>query len=144
MNRFHLHIAVTDLATSIRFYTALFQAEPTVLQADYAKWMLDDPRINLAISTRSAKTGVDHLGIQVESDEALEAIQARWSQTDQPLIQQEDAGCCYARSNKYWSVDPDGIAWEAFHTLSDIPVFGGDEKPGLEPPKSACCPSVSR
>lgn len=143
MNRFHLHIAVSDLEASIRFYTVLFKAEPGVVQMDYAKWMLEDPRINFAISTRSSKTGLDHLGLQVESDEALNEIQTRLNQTEQPVTRQENAGCCYARSDKYWSIDPDGIAWEAFHTLDNIPVFGDDNKPGMEPQTSACCPQTS-
>ncbi len=138
MKRFHIHLAVDNLDTNIQFYNALFQTEPSVHESDYAKWMLEDPRINFAISTRGRKAGLDHLGIQVESSEELEAVQQGLSAADLPVSAQKQASCCYAQSDKYWSVDPQGIAWEAFHTLHSIPLFGGDQVIALEP-TSACC-----
>lgn len=138
MKRFHIHIAVDDLEQSVRFYTALFQAEPTVLEADYAKWMLDDPRINFAISDRGRKPGLDHLGIQVDSEQELESVQQGLVSTHLPVAEQKQAACCYVQSNKYWTVDPQGIAWEAFHSLNAIPLFGADEVIQLEP-ASTCC-----
>lgn len=143
MKRFHVHLAVSNLEENIRFYSALFQSEPSVVQTDYAKWMLDDPRINFAISTRSLKTGLDHLGFQVESDEELDAVQNGLTSANVPVTSQDNAACCYAQSNKYWSIDPGGIAWEAFHTLDSIPVFGPDAKPEAEKKTSACCPASS-
>jgi len=124
MKRFHLHVAVADLTASIRFYSALFAAEPTVVKSDYAKWMLDDPRVNFAISQRGAKPGLDHLGVQVESEGELAEMHERLQAVDLPVDEQMGTACCYANSNKYWTVDPQGIAWEAYHTLNDIPVFG--------------------
>ncbi|MEX3935745.1 ArsI/CadI family heavy metal resistance metalloenzyme [Paraburkholderia phymatum] len=124
MKRFHLHVAVTDLTASIRFYSALFAAEPTVVKSDYAKWMLDDPRINFAISQRGAKPGLDHLGVQVENEAELAEMHDRLRGADLPIDEQMGTACCYANSNKYWTVDPQGIAWESYHTLSDIPMFG--------------------
>lgn len=140
MKRFHVHLAVADLDENIRFYSALFQAEPSVVEADYAKWMLDDPRVNFAISTRSATHGLDHLGLQVESGEELGAVQQGLAAAALPVSQQSQAACCYAKSDKYWTVDPTGLAWEAFHTLGTIPVFGTDTAPRPEPAASACCP----
>ncbi|BBL59846.1 ArsI/CadI family heavy metal resistance metalloenzyme [Methylomonas koyamae] len=146
MKRFHIHIAVDDLDANIHFYSGLFQAEPTVRHADYAKWMLDDPRINFAISQRGGKAGLDHLGIQVESAAELAAVQQALTAAALPVVEQKQAACCYAESDKYWSVDPQGIAWEAFHSLHSIPVFGADGVVTPEPagsccgPKSACSP----
>ena len=138
--RFHVHLAVESLEDSIRFYSALFQAEPAVRQADYAKWMLDDPKVNFAISARGRAPGLDHLGIQVDSDEELETVRQGLAAAAVPVVGQSQAACCYAQSNKYWSVDPQGIAWEAFHSLNSIPMFGADTAIRLEP-ASACCPS---
>lgn len=140
MKRFHIHIAVDDLEQNVRFYTALFQAEPTVLEADYAKWMLDDPLINFALSNRGRKPGLDHLGIQVDSDQALESVQQGLTAANLPIAAQKQAACCYAQSDKYWTADPQGIAWEAFHSLNAIPMFGADEVIQLEP-ASTCCNS---
>lgn len=141
MKRLHVHIAVERLEDSIRFYSAMFQAEPSVRQADYAKWMLDDPRVNFAISSQGAKTGLDHLGIQVESSDELEAVRAGLAAAALPLEAQKQAACCYAESDKYWTVDPQGIAWEAFHTLAAIPVFGRDKAIQIQPAKACCAPS---
>jgi catechol 2,3-dioxygenase-like lactoylglutathione lyase family enzyme len=127
MKRFHIHIAVEDLEQNIQFYNALFQSEPTLREADYAKWMLDDPRINFAISDRGRKPGLDHLGLQVESTAELESVQQVLAAAALPIAPQKQAACCYAQSDKYWTVDPQGIAWEAFHSLNAIPMFGEDE-----------------
>ena len=139
MKRFHVHVAVHDLKQSIRFYSALFGSNPSVEKGDYAKWMLDDPRVNFAISTRGGKTGLDHLGIQAENGEELEGIGSRLAQADVALLQQKDASCCYAKSDKYWTLDPQGVAWESFHTLDSVPTYGQDTRSRAEPAKSACC-----
>jgi catechol 2,3-dioxygenase-like lactoylglutathione lyase family enzyme len=141
MKRFHLHLAVDELEKNVRFYSNLFGAEPAVHKSDYAKWMLDDPRVNFAISTRGAKAGLDHLGIQVENDAELEEMHARLIAADATAVEHEDAACCYAQSNKYWVEDPQGIAWEAYHTLASIPVFGRKQLSGskIDTAASACC-----
>ena len=126
MRRFHVHISVEDLDASIRFYSSLFAVPPTVRQLDYAKWMLDDPRLNFAISQRGHAPGVNHLGLQTESGEELQRMKAHLEEADAGLVQQTAEACCYARSDKYWVTDPSGIAWETFHTLGSIPVFGED------------------
>lgn len=124
MKRFHVHVSVTDLARSIGFYSKLFGAEPSVVKPDYAKWMLDDPRVNFAISTRAGTAGLNHLGFQVESAEELQALRTRAQEADLAAVDEPGAACCYAQSDKHWIEDPQGIAWETFHTLGDIPVFG--------------------
>ena len=140
MKRFHVHVAVHDLEQSVRFYTALFGTQPTVEKDDYAKWMLDDPRVNFAISKRAQKTGLDHLGIQAESGDELEDIGSRLAQADVSLLPQKDASCCYAKSDKYWTIDPQGVAWESFHTLDSVPTYGGDLRSKAAGEKaSACC-----
>ena len=140
MKRLHVHLGVVDLEKSIRFYSALFAAEPSVRQADYAKWRLEDPRVNFAISTRGKKAGLDHLGIQAEDDAELEALGSRLAQADVAVLPQKNASCCYAKSDKYWTLDPQGIAWESFHTLDSIPVFGADTAPRAKAKDaSACC-----
>lgn len=126
MKRFHIHVSVADLAKSIGFYSTLFGAEPSKVEADYAKWMLDDPRLNFAISTHRQPVGVNHLGFQVDTADELRGMNARVEAADARLIQENEQGCCYALSDKYWVTDPTGIAWETFHTLSDIPVYGED------------------
>jgi catechol 2,3-dioxygenase-like lactoylglutathione lyase family enzyme len=126
MKRFHLHVSVADLNASIRFYSTLFGSQPTVRQSDYAKWMLEDPRINFAISTRRQPVGVNHLGLQVDSSEELRGMHAQLQTADAQLVQENEQACCYARSDKYWVTDPTGIAWETFHTLGNIPVYGED------------------
>jgi catechol 2,3-dioxygenase-like lactoylglutathione lyase family enzyme len=138
MKRFHIHIAVDDLDANIRFYSALFQAEPSVLEQDYAKWLLDDPRVNFAISSRGRLPGLDHLGIQVESNAELEAVQQGLATAALPVAEQKQAACCYAQADKYWSVDPQGIAWEAFHSLSAIPMFGEDQIIRVDNTTSCC------
>lgn len=126
MKRFHVHVAVDDLAASIRFYSAVFGMPPTVEKGDYAKWMLEDPRVNFAISSRGLKPGLDHLGIQVDSDAELTALRTEVAKAEIAALDQPGAACCYATSNKYWTTDPQGIAWETFRTLGDIPTFGAD------------------
>jgi len=126
MKRFHVHVSVSDLCESISFYSKLFGDEPTVLKPDYAKWMLDNPRVNFAISTHHQPTGVNHLGFQMESDEELRGMQTQLQAADARMLQENEQPCCYARSDKYWVTDPSGIAWETFHTLSSIPVYGAD------------------
>ncbi len=137
MKRFHVHVAVHDLQQSIRFYAALFGQQPSVKKDDYAKWMLDDPRVNFAISQRATKAGLDHLGIQAEDGEELEDIGSRLAQADVSTPAQKGVSCCYAKSDKYWTIDPQGIAWESFHTLESVPVYGGEGKPAAA--KAACC-----
>ena len=143
MKRLHVHVAVHDLQQSIRFYSALFAAEPAVKKVDYAKWMLDDPRVNFAISTRSNKAGLDHLGIQAENGAELEDIGIRLAQADVAITAQKDASCCYAKSDKYWTIDPQGIAWESFHTLDTVPMYGQDTRSQAVEAKNAgqaaCC-----
>ena len=124
MKRFHIHVDVTDLTASIRFYSALFATEPTVVKSDYAKWMLDDPHVNFAISERGATLGLDHLGVQVDNESELAELHARLEGAALPVDTQMGTACCYAKSNKHWTVDPQGIAWESYHTLNGIPVFG--------------------
>jgi lactoylglutathione lyase len=123
MKRFHVHAHVDNLQASIAFYSTLFAAEPTRVEADYAKWMLEDPRINFAISTRGDRPGVDHLGIQADSEAELAELKARAQAADMTLLDEGQTTCCYARSDKYWLTDPQGIAWEHYHTLASIPVF---------------------
>lgn len=137
MKRFHVHIAVDNLQDNIHFYSALFGIEPSVSKPDYAKWMLNDPYINFAISARGAKPGLDHVGIQVDSDDALTEVNQRLTQASLPAAEQQNAQCCYAASNKYWTVDPQGIAWEAFHSLTTIPVFGQDT--AIPTKTETCC-----
>ena len=139
MKRLHVHVSVHDLQQSVRFYSALFAAQPTVLKDDYAKWMLDDPRVNFAISNRAAKAGLDHLGIQAENGEELEEIGSRLAQADVSTTAQKGASCCYAKSDKYWTMDPQGIAWESFHTLDSVPVYGQEVRPQAKEAKAACC-----
>jgi catechol 2,3-dioxygenase-like lactoylglutathione lyase family enzyme len=141
MKRFHVHIAVDDLAANIRFYSTVFGAPPTVVKDDYAKWMVDDPRVNFAISARGMKPGVDHLGFQVDTDAELAGLRKQVGDAEIAARDQGGAACCYASSNKYWTTDPQGIAWETFHTLGEIPVFGADAKTseGDLAEGNACC-----
>ena len=138
MKRFHVHAHVDDLPASIAFYSKMFAVAPTRVEADYAKWMIEDPRINFAISTRGAKPGVDHLGIQTDTEEELVALKAQAEAADMTLLAQGETSCCYARSDKYWVTDPQGIAWEQFHTLADIPVFS-EKTPAAQEQAAACC-----
>jgi hypothetical protein len=123
MKRFHVHVAVAELTPGVRFYSTLFGMPPTVLKPDYAKWMLDDPRVNFAISQRGGRPGLDHLGLQTDSDAELQALHAHLQQADVAAQAEQAVACCYARSNKYWVTDPTGLAWETFHTLGTVPTF---------------------
>jgi len=139
MKRFHVHVHVDNLAQNIAFYSALFNQAPARTEGDYAKWMLQDPPVNFAISTRGDKPGVDHLGIQVESSEDLQALKAQAAQADMALLDEGKTTCCYARSDKYWVTDPQGIAWEQFHTLDNIPVFSQKSSEPNQAQAPACC-----
>ena len=139
MKRFHVHVSVDDLAASIRFYSSIFGVGPAVEKSDYAKWMLEDPRINFAISNRGGKSGVNHLGLQVDSADELAALRAQVARADIAADDEPAAQCCYAVSDKYWIEDPQGVAWETFHTLGDIPMFGNDATPRAEAAPAACC-----
>ena len=134
MKRLHVHVSVNNLADSIRFYSGMFASQPSVVKTDYAKWMLEDPRVNFAISQRGAEIGLNHLGVQVESADELAEMHTRLQTLQEPITEETDAACCYAKSDKYWATDPQGIAWETFHTLDTIPVFGGDA------PEACCVP----
>ncbi|PTB19710.1 glyoxalase/bleomycin resistance/dioxygenase family protein [Trinickia symbiotica] len=134
MKRFHVHVSVASLSESIRFYSALFAAEPNVVKGDYAKWMLEDPRINFAISQRGARPGLDHLGVQVENETELAEMYARLSGAALPVDAQGGTACCYARCDKYWTIDPQGLVWETYQTLGEIPTFGESRgAPAIEP-----------
>jgi catechol 2,3-dioxygenase-like lactoylglutathione lyase family enzyme len=126
MKRLHVHVSVKDLPTSIQFYRILFDAEPAVTQSDYAKWMIEDPKVNFAISTNRQPVGINHLGFQVETDEELRGMRAQLEAADARMVEESQQPCCYAKSDKYWVTDPTGIAWETFHTLGSIPVYGED------------------
>jgi|SRR5580658_507934 hypothetical protein len=149
MMRLHVHVAVEDIATSVRFYTALFAAEPTTLKPDYAKWMLDDPRVNFAISNRGAAAGVDHLGIQAEDGEELALLYDRLVRAEGPTIFETATTCCYAKSDKQWIADPQGVSWENFITHGESTEFGqGGRVDTAETvccePGSACSPAPAR
>lgn len=139
MKRFHVHVSVDDIAGNVRFYTSVFGVGPIVEKSDYAKWMLEDPRINFAISNRGGKSGVNHLGLQVDSADELAVLRAQIAGADIAADDEPAAQCCYALSDKYWIEDPQGVAWETFHTLGDIPVFGQDAAEPDAPPANACC-----
>ena len=126
MKRLHVHVAVDDLSESIRFYHTLFGVEPSVRESDYAKWMLDDPRVNFAISVRGRPAGLDHLGLQVESEAELRDVASRLAAASVPILEQKDAACCYARGDKAWAADPQGVRWETFLTRGALTVFGED------------------
>lgn len=136
MKRLHLHICVDDLSQSIQFYSALFATEPTVNKSDYAKWMLEDPRVNFAISTRGSQTGLDHLGIQAESASELKEVYGRLQNADRPVREDGLTTCCYAKSEKSWIADPQGLSWEVFFTTGESTVYGEDLIPATS---SACC-----
>jgi len=135
MNRFHVHVSVKDLEKSIHFYSTLFGAPPSIEKDDYAKWMLDDPRLNFAISKHCCAAGIDHLGLQVETGDELARIESRLSEADTSIVEEKDATCCYARSDKHWVSDPQGVVWETFHTRGEAHVYG--DSPGIA--RTACC-----
>lgn len=140
MKRLHVHVSVEDLAQSIRFYSTLFAAEPAVAKSDYAKWMLDDPRLNFAISTRGGQTGIDHLGIQVETPDELHEVYGRLQQADRPVLEEGATTCCYAESEKAWITDPQGLSWETFLTSGESTVYGDSVDLGpIRTVSGACC-----
>jgi catechol 2,3-dioxygenase-like lactoylglutathione lyase family enzyme len=144
MKRLHVHVSVDDLAKSTAFYATLFGAPPTVVKDDYAKWMLDDPRVNFAISSRGQTAGLDHLGIQVESGAELAGLSSRLKAAGEATLDQAAATCCYAKSDKSWVNDPSGLRWETFHTLGEAPTYGEDDVPTAATPassssSSSCC-----
>lgn len=144
MKRFHVHVHVDDLGKSIGFYSKLFAAEPARVETDYAKWMLDDPAVNFAISTRGQRPGIDHLGIQTDDPTELAAMKARAEAADMALLDEGTTTCCYARSEKHWVTDPQGIAWEHFHTLASIPVFNEAAAQPTADPAACCTPAAPR
>lgn len=144
MKRFHVHVGVTDLDRSIAFYSQLFGAAPSVAKPDYAKWMLDDPRINFAVSQREgAVKGIEHIGLQVEDQAELAEVYARLAAADRPVLEEGATTCCYARSEKSWIADPDGVVWEAFLTEGESTVYGGnpelDQLASANAAPTACC-----
>jgi predicted enzyme related to lactoylglutathione lyase len=144
MKRFHVHVAVDDLKRSIGFYSTLFAAEPSVIKTDYAKWMLDDPRVNFAISTRGRQAGLDHLGIQAENRDELKEIYARLHKAGGTVIEQGQTACCYAKSEKSWIDDPAGISWETFHTTGESTDYGdgsGERVARIAHEASCCAPA---
>ncbi len=149
MKRFHVHVAVNNLKQSTAFYANLFGTPPSVEKPDYAKWMLDDPRVNFAISERMDRAGINHLGIQAETDAELGDIHARLQAADAQITSEKSANCCYAKSDKHWVEDPSGIAWESFRSLESIPFYGQqfhqgkDGEPGKAEAggRTACCPA---
>ena len=149
MKRFHVHVSVDDLEKSVRFYSSLFGREPSVAKPDYAKWMLDEPRINFAISDRGGNPGVNHLGFQLDDAAELESMRAHLDRASENVLAEPGSECCYAKSNKYWVQDPSGIAWETFRSLSDVPIYGRsvvevgqgvlEETEPQPKPAAACC-----
>ncbi|MET4388198.1 putative enzyme related to lactoylglutathione lyase [Bradyrhizobium sp. F1.4.3] len=148
MKRLHVHVSVEDLSRSIGFYSALFASEPSVVKSDYAKWMLEDPRVNFAISTRGRAPGLDHLGIQVETGDELQEVYARLRQAGGAIIEQGQTACCYAKSEKSWIDDPAGISWDTFHTTGESTDYGDGSGENLarvahEQPSACCAPQAA-
>ncbi|MEM8560587.1 MAG: ArsI/CadI family heavy metal resistance metalloenzyme [Pseudomonadota bacterium] len=140
MKRMHIHVGVKNLEQSIQFYSALFASEPVKVESDYAKWLLDDPQINFAISTRVIDAGVNHLGLQVDGDEELAELRERMKRADLSLFDEGETVCCYARSDKSWVQDPSGIAWEAYRTMADADSYTAQSvKPTETPAARSCC-----
>ena len=140
MKRMHVHVSVENIDSAIGFYSALFAAEPAVVKTDYAKWMLDDPRVNFAISTRGREPGLDHLGIQAESQDELQDVYARLRKAGGNIIEQGQTTCCYAQSEKTWIDDPAGISWETFHTTGEATNYGAEVQRGARVAHDkACC-----
>lgn len=143
MKRLHVHVGVSDLDQSIAFYSTLFNAQPSVTKADYAKWMLEDPRVNFAISAEHHSTrGIEHLGIQAENGDELAEVYGRLKAADRPLLEEGATTCCYAKSEKSWVSDPDGVVWEAFFTSGDATVYGDSPDLGAvsaNASETTCC-----
>lgn len=147
MKRLHVHVAVENLEESVKFYSTMFGAQPVKLKSDYAKWLLDDPRVNFAISARGRKPGLDHMGIQVDEDSELAEVRGRLKQAEVKTMDEGETTCCYSKADKTWVLDPAGVAWEAYRNMADVEFFGRDQD--LQTPKSteekACCgPSVAK
>lgn len=137
MKRFHVNLSVKDLQQSVEFYTALFGAGPSVIKADYAKWMLEDPRVNFALSLSSTEEGIEHLGIQAESESELREVYSNLKKAKGTIIEEGRTTCCYANSEKSWIADPQGVEWEAFYTFGESTLYGEGK-----PEKTACCPTA--
>ena len=142
MNRFHVHLNVDNLDSSIRFYSKLFAAEPSVIKPDYAKWMLEDPRVNFAISSTGRAPGIDHLGIQVDSEQALAVLGERLDAAGGEVIPEDATVCCYAHSDKLWTEDPQGTRWETFHTFGEATTYYAGES-ACATDGAACTPNVA-
>jgi catechol 2,3-dioxygenase-like lactoylglutathione lyase family enzyme len=140
----HVNVSVTDLNASIDFYNSLFDSNPAVVKHDYARWMLDDPRVNFAITTRGEQKGVDHLGIQVENEVELDEVYARLKTAGAPTLEEGATTCCYAESEKTWIFDPEGIAWETFLTLGESPIYGDDQTMRGKMDSACCTPSQAQ
>jgi len=140
MKRFHVHLAVENLGDSVRFYSNLFGMKPTVERPDYAKWILDDPRLNFAISSRGHNPGVNHLGFQADDPAELAELAERADHASGSVLKETDVECCYARGNKYWVIDPQGLAWEHFQTLGEVPIFGEDTRMNQAEAEACCIP----
>jgi hypothetical protein len=138
VKRLHVHVAVENVEQSVQFYSALFASRPAVLKADYAKWMLDDPRVNFAISARGRAPGVDHLGIQVENSTELDEVAERLKSAQRPIFEEGSTTCCYAKSEKAWVLDPSGVSWETFLTVGESTTYGEDA-PAADSGQNACC-----
>jgi catechol 2,3-dioxygenase-like lactoylglutathione lyase family enzyme len=154
MKRLHVHVSVDDLAQSIRFYSTLFGVEPTVIKNDYAKWMIEDPRVNFAISTRAERApGISHLGIQAEDEAELAEVYDRLARAERPIVEAKAATCCYAKSDKQWIADPQGVPWETFLTYGESTVYGEGSleklrevsgcESGCEPPLAELMPKLA-
>ena len=143
MKRLHVHVAVDDLQESVGFYATLFGAPPSVQKADYAKWMLDDPRVNFAISSRGRAPGLDHLGIQAEEGAELAEISGRLKAAGAETLDEVATTCCYAKSDKTWVQDPSGLRWETFHTLGESTVYGHDLTEAGASGQACCAPEVT-
>ena len=139
MKRFHVHVAVPDLQRGIRFYSTIFGAEPAVVKPDYAKWMLEDPRVNFAISQRGGGAGINHLGFQVDDAAELTQMHARLQAADAGLLEERNVSCCYASSDKYWVTDPAGVPWETFRSLGTVPFYAGAA--AVEKVDACCAPT---
>ena len=143
MKRLHVSVSVDSIDASVDFYSTLFGAAPSVIKSDYAKWMLDDPRVNFVIEKRGEARGVDHFGIQVDTPEELVAVTERLAVAQNPLLEQAATTCCYAKSDKTWSADPQGFAWEKFYTFGESPTYGDSARDTglaeLEKGAAACC-----
>ncbi|MGD0102964.1 MAG: ArsI/CadI family heavy metal resistance metalloenzyme [Rhodopila sp.] len=141
MKRLHVHVSVHDIANSIQFYSTLFASKPTVSKPDYAKWMLDDPGVNFAISTRGGQNGLDHLGIQVETPDELHEVYGRLQQAERPVLEEGATTCCYAKSEKSWITDPQGLSWETFLTSGESTIYGDSvDLRSIRTASVACCP----